>query len=598
MNRVVWLAPGVSPVVSSGVQVNPITVVVVPAARKPPAEPAARAKAEQERAARQRAEQERAAREKAEQERAARERAEQERVAREKAEQERAARQRAEQERAARERAEQERAAREKAEQERLAREKAQQERLAREKAQQERLAREKAEQERLAREKAQQERLAREKAEQERLAREKAEQERLAREKAEQERLAREKAERQRLERERIEQERLARERAEFERLARERAEQERAEQERAEQERAEQERAEQERAEQERAERERMASVSAESVPTDSAAPPAPEAIPPAADATPALLDPAAATSPAPEPPAEDGRQRLQTILSWLDGRRAEAAARSQAVWGSRRLVEPLPGVVIPRSWEELPDPMGRDVEAEGLVSLPPEVEVAASAVMARYDMTVGAMTLITTKPDKGGAIWRIETDRGPRSLKLLHRQAARSLFSVGAQEYLVKQGARVPALVPTRSGDICVETDGKLWIVTDWVEPLTPATKIDVEGAAALCYGLGEFHRKSQGYLPPPGAYNASRLYRWPNTYRKILHKMGWFREVARAYQDMSAGPTVLALVDMFEQQARDAIARLDGSAYSSLIARGEQAWGIVHQDGGSERATAAP
>lgn len=70
-----------------------------------------------------------------------------------------------------------------------------------------------------------------------------------------------------------------------------------------------------------------------------------------------------------------------------------------------------------------------------------IPPAIEKLAQAVSKKYAMKVYDRKLITSKPDKGGAIWKIDTDKGPRSLKLLHREPARSLFSVGAQEYLVK-------------------------------------------------------------------------------------------------------------------------------------------------------------
>jgi spore coat protein SA len=260
---------------------------------------------------------------------------------------------------------------------------------------------------------------------------------------------------------------------------------------------------------------------------------------------------------------------------------------ATRRQA--DGPRLVLTLPDMGLPPIWDATAPGAVSATAADGTF-VPPAVEQAGLRVMEHYDMAVSGMKLITAKPDKGGAIWRIETNRGPRSLKLLHREAPRSLFSVGAQEYLVKRGARVPGLVRTRSGELAVQIDGKLWIVTDWIEPLAPATKVDLQGAAALCYGLGEFHRQSQGYVPPAGAYNASRLYRWPKTYQKVLTKVGWFREIARAYGEQPAAPTLLSVVDQFEQQARDAIARLDRSQYAALVARGEQAHGIVHQDYG--------
>jgi len=218
-----------------------------------------------------------------------------------------------------------------------------------------------------------------------------------------------------------------------------------------------------------------------------------------------------------------------------------------------------------------------------------IPPEVERIAKQVMAQYNMRVRAKTLITSKPDKGGAIWKILTDKGPRSLKLLHREPARSLFSVGAQDYLVKKGARVPALVRTKNNQLYVEAGGKIWIVTDWI-PLRQASKIDLRGAMQLCHGLGEFHKHSRGYTPPFGAAKASRLYKWPDYYRKIQTKISWFREVAKLYKEFPASQRLLTLTNQFEQQARNALERLQKSQYSNMVAKGEPYWGLVHQDYG--------
>ncbi|MGG4447950.1 CotS family spore coat protein [Brevibacillus sp. HB1.2] len=220
---------------------------------------------------------------------------------------------------------------------------------------------------------------------------------------------------------------------------------------------------------------------------------------------------------------------------------------------------------------------------------LTVPPEVDAIAEEVVKEYDMSVKSRTLITSKPDKGGAIWRIETDKGPRSLKVLHRTPERSLYSVAFQEYVVKQGARVPALIPARNGSLFVEKGGKLWIVTDWIA-LQPATKVDLVGAQELCYGLGEFHRHSKGYIPPAGAKNSSRLYRWPNHYQKIAKKIGWMREVAKAYSETPTSKSILAVVDHYEQQAWAALEKLKTSSYPKMIKMGEAHWGLVHQDYG--------
>lgn len=218
-----------------------------------------------------------------------------------------------------------------------------------------------------------------------------------------------------------------------------------------------------------------------------------------------------------------------------------------------------------------------------------VPLEIDELATQVIDCYDMKVLSKILVTAKSDKGGAIWKIETDKGPRSLKVLHRKPARSLFSVGAQDYIVKQGGRVPELKQTKNGLLYVEKGGKLWIVTDWIEPLTPAMS-DLEGAQALCYGLGEFHRHSRGYTPPPGSERASRLYRWPDYYRKITSKIDWFRNVAQAYNDLPGSRTLLSVIDKYKQEAHNVLSFLEQSSYAQMAAMGEQHWGLVHQDFG--------
>lgn len=219
-----------------------------------------------------------------------------------------------------------------------------------------------------------------------------------------------------------------------------------------------------------------------------------------------------------------------------------------------------------------------------------VPDYIERIAQDVLESYDLSVNSIQVITTKPDKGGAIWKLETTSGPKSLKLLHRRPTRSMFSLGAQEYLVKvQDARVPAIVKTKDEKDYVEAGGKLWFVAEWIEPLEPVTK-DLEGAKHLCYALGEFHRLSKGYEPPQQSEVASRLHKWPKSYEKMIIKMDWFRNIANVYGELPASTHLLNVVDGFEEQARNSLERLNQSSYSELVKEGNAHWGLVHQDYG--------
>ncbi len=146
-----------------------------------------------------------------------------------------------------------------------------------------------------------------------------------------------------------------------------------------------------------------------------------------------------------------------------------------------------------------------------------------------------------------------------------------------------------ARVPPIVKTKTGENTVEMGGKIWFVAEWIESLYQVSE-DLEGAKLLINAIGKFHQLSKGYNPPINAENASRLYRWPKTYKKIAKKMNWFRDLANAYHEMPASEIILSTVDVFEEHARKALTMLEESSYKKLIARGNKEWGLVHQDYG--------
>ncbi|MDN3017491.1 CotS family spore coat protein [Paenibacillus sp. BSR1-1] len=221
---------------------------------------------------------------------------------------------------------------------------------------------------------------------------------------------------------------------------------------------------------------------------------------------------------------------------------------------------------------------------------VFVPDYINALAKEVIKNYSFQVNSMEVIATKPEQGGAIWKISTSKGPKSLKLLHRRPTRSLFSLGAQRYLVDiKGASVPAIVKTKHGQDFIEAGGKVWFVAEWIEPLTPISK-DLEGTKQLCYTLGQFHAQTRGYVPPDGAEIASRLYKWPRKYEKMITKMDWFKNLSLAYKHMPASTTILTVIDKFQDQARTSLNELNQSKYFDLIKKGNKEWGLAHQDFG--------
>ncbi len=46
-----------------------------------------------------------------------------------------------------------------------------------------------------------------------------------------------------------------------------------------------------------------------------------------------------------------------------------------------------------------------------------VPDYIEQMAEDVLRHYDLSVQSRQVVTTKPDKGGAIWKLETNKGPK-------------------------------------------------------------------------------------------------------------------------------------------------------------------------------------
>ncbi|MDZ5473692.1 CotS family spore coat protein [Bacillus sp. 31A1R] len=245
-----------------------------------------------------------------------------------------------------------------------------------------------------------------------------------------------------------------------------------------------------------------------------------------------------------------------------------------------------------------DKLIEPWGIDLTLHDELYVPEYITELAYEVVKSYDFAVRDMQVMATKPFKGGAIWKLETTKGPKSLKLLHRRPSRSLFSLAAQEYLVEvKKARVPSIVQSKSGSNFVERGGKLWFVAEWIVPLEPVND-NLEGAKLLCHALGEFHYLTSGYKPPKQAEISSRLYKWPKNYQKVIEKLDWFRQILTLYTELPASNIIMSHLDFYEKQAKNSLERLNNSPYSELVKKGNVYWGLAHQDYGWSNAQMGP
>lgn len=217
-----------------------------------------------------------------------------------------------------------------------------------------------------------------------------------------------------------------------------------------------------------------------------------------------------------------------------------------------------------------------------ALGGTRTPKGLRARVQGALAEWDLTARSIELITYKRKQGAGVWRVQTDQGPKSVKLSSRLLDRCRFMTDAIEHLSRRGARVPALHRTRNGEPFAVVGGQALVVTDWID-LRPA-KRTLTGAEALAQGLGEFHHLAGHFTPSAQARFHTRLERWPAHYAATQRKAAQLKQRITGEQN----PLLRSLVERLVRQADQAAGLLQRSPYATLAAEGERYWGLVHRD----------
>lgn len=195
-----------------------------------------------------------------------------------------------------------------------------------------------------------------------------------------------------------------------------------------------------------------------------------------------------------------------------------------------------------------------------------------------------------------ERGKAVWRVDSPRGPVCLKECHHDHGRMLFALGGQHHAHNAGAPVPAVLPARDGSLVVDAAGRLFCAFQWLDGRRPRPGRREE-FAAMVQALARFHRCSRGYQPPEGARVSSKWGRWPQHYRTMCRQMAEYRELARQYFGRQAGQ-VLPLFDHHIALGEQAREQLLASPYPELTAAPEATAPLNHQDYGPGNAVITP
>ena len=182
----------------------------------------------------------------------------------------------------------------------------------------------------------------------------------------------------------------------------------------------------------------------------------------------------------------------------------------------------------------------------------------------------------------------VYWVQTDRGPKNLKLSPLLPKRLLFVHQAVNHLESQGFdKMYPIIPLCNGQsyFC---DGRFaYTLFDWIEgrqcnfqkihELTGSTRV-----------LAEFHHKSQGFNPPEYSNMRNRLGKCMQHFEEYYLDLLEYKNLARGMAEDTFARIYLANVDFFLPLAEKAINRLHNTAYTELVDRARETRPFCHGD----------
>ncbi|NLY29641.1 MAG: CotS family spore coat protein [Firmicutes bacterium] len=197
--------------------------------------------------------------------------------------------------------------------------------------------------------------------------------------------------------------------------------------------------------------------------------------------------------------------------------------------------------------------------------------------------------SITPLSISPYKD--VYRVEAEEGSFCLKEIDRRLNRALALEGVLAHLKTKGfAKIAAAHETKEGKlICQASNGRNYILTDWLMGRKPSFRTSDEDIAEAAVTLAEFHQASEGYTPPTGAKLRSRLNRWPTRFSSRLRQLVELRE------QLEHKP----LLDNFDRvfveyypwildRAQDGWCVLSTSQYDDLVKAAREARSFCHGD----------
>ncbi|HET7658407.1 MAG TPA: phosphotransferase, partial [Bacillales bacterium] len=193
---------------------------------------------------------------------------------------------------------------------------------------------------------------------------------------------------------------------------------------------------------------------------------------------------------------------------------------------------------------------------------IELTPEMieklTILGKEIMKQWDIEVSQIEVI--QGAQMALVWKVTTPDGPVCLKRMNRPEKKALFSIYAQNHLAEKGAHVPSIIITKEKQLYAKHGPFLFVVYEWIEGRPFDLSIS-EDVAWMMKGLAEYHLNSQGYRPPEGIQETSKLGQWPKHYTKRCKQMESWKLIAAQQPNDPFSQLYLETIDEFIEQGWD-------------------------------------
>lgn len=205
----------------------------------------------------------------------------------------------------------------------------------------------------------------------------------------------------------------------------------------------------------------------------------------------------------------------------------------------------------------------------------------------ILSNYPYQILDITPIKFKDtDKQRAVYKIDTDAGPKCLKKVYFDESNLLFVYSVMQWFHCKNINVPVFLPTKSKGRYVNLNNRLFILTDWID----GRKLDYDvndDIALAARNLAKMHKCSYNFHPIDGSFIRREDGNWYKTFNRRQLQLLQLYNNASVIKDKFS-KIYIDSFDYFYSRALHSVQILNSLDIKSLTLPAEKFNTICHLD----------